>query len=424
MLLIKNGRIVDPGTASECTADLFIKDGRIAPLAELPAGLRGVDVLDAGGMIVSPGLVDMHVHFRDPGFLYKEDLISGAEAAAAGGVTTAACMPNTSPVLDSAETVLYVAERAKKAAVRILPFGAVTVGQRGAALTDAAALKSAGAVGLSDDGMPVMSAEIMRNAMLAAKELGLIISSHCEDAELVKNHAVNAGPVSEKLGLPGRPAVAEEIMAARDAILARDTGARVHIAHVSAAGTVDIIRKAKAAGVPITAETCPQYFTLTEDAILDRGAMAKINPPLRSPRDVDAVIAGLSDGTIDAIATDHAPHAAHEKALPLRDAPSGMAGLETSLALSLTALYHTGRLGLMRLLALMSSNPAKILGQKKGALGVGDDADIVIFDPEERWTVDPEKFRSRGRNTPFSGMTLRGRVKYTIVSGKIVYKGD
>lgn len=424
MLLIKNGRIVDPGTASECTADLFIKDGRIAPLAELPAGLRGVDVLDAGGMIVSPGLVDMHVHFRDPGFLYKEDLISGAEAAAAGGVTTAACMPNTSPVLDSAETVLYVAERAKKAAVRILPFGAVTVGQRGAALTDAAALKSAGAVGLSDDGMPVMSAEIMRNAMLAAKELGLIISSHCEDAELVKNHAVNAGPVSEKLGLPGRPAVAEEIMAARDAILARDTGARVHIAHVSAAGTVDIIRKAKAAGVPITAETCPQYFTLTEDAILDRGAMAKINPPLRSPRDVDAVIAGLSDGTIDAIATDHAPHAAHEKALPLRDAPSGMAGLETSLALSLTALYHTGRLGLTRLLALMSSNPAKILGQKKGALGVGDDADIVIFDPEERWTVDPEKFRSRGRNTPFSGMTLRGRVKYTIVSGKIVYKGD
>lgn len=424
MLLIKNGRIVDPGTATERAADLFIKDGRIAPLSELPAGLRGVGVLDAGGMIVSPGLVDMHVHFRDPGFLYKEDLISGAEAAAAGGVTTVACMPNTSPVLDSAEAVMDVVERAKKAAVRILPFGAVTIGQKGTALTDAAALKKAGAVGLSDDGMPVMSAELMRNAMLAAKELGLPISSHCEDAELVKNCAVNAGPVSEKLGLPGRPAVAEELMAARDVILARDTGTRVHIAHVSAAGTVDIIRKAKAVGVPVTAETCPQYFTLTEDAILECGSMAKVNPPLRSPRDVNAVIAGLMDGTIDAIATDHAPHAAHEKALPLREAPSGMAGLETSLALSLTALYHTGRLSLMRLLALMSSNPSKILGQKKGALDIWDDADIVIFDPEESWTVDSEKFRSKGRNTPFNGMTLRGRVKYTIVSGKIVYKGD
>ena len=423
MLLIKNGRIVDPGTETDRPGDLLIVDGRLAPLAALPDNLAGVDVLDAAGCIVSPGLVDMHVHFRDPGFLYKEDLFSGAEAAAVGGVTTVACMPNTSPVLDSPDAVADIVRRAAKAAVNILPYAAVTAGQKGEVLTDAAALQNAGAVGLSDDGLPVMSAALMREAMTAAERLGLFISSHCEDAGLVKNYSVNEGAVSERLGLPGRPAIAEELMIQRDALLAQETGARVHIAHVSTARSVEIIRRAKADGVRITAETCPQYFTLTDTAVLKLGSAAKVNPPLRTPADVDAILRGLADGTLDALATDHAPHAAHEKALPLTEAPSGMVGLETSLGLALTALYHTGILSLSRVIALMSLQPAKILGLPKGRLAPGDAADLVIFDPEEHWTVAPEHFKSKGRNTPFAGMELRGRVKNTIVGGKIVYKG-
>jgi dihydroorotase len=308
--------------------------------------------------------------------------------------------------------------------VNILPYGAVTIGQKGLELADAASLQKAGAAALSDDGMPVMNAALLREAMLTAKKLGLMISSHCEDAELVKNYAVNEGMSSKKLGLQGRPAIAEELMVARDAMLAKDTGARIHIAHVSTAGSVDIIRKAKAAGVRITAETCPQYFTLTEDKILLQGALAKVNPPLRTTCDIEAIIAGLSDGTIDAIATDHAPHSMAEKALPLTEAPSGMVGLETSLALALMALYHTGKLTISSIIEFMSLRPSEILGISKGRIAIGDDADIVIFDPDAAWTVDPERFRSKGHNTPFAGMTLKGKVKQTIVGGKLVYKGD
>ncbi len=421
MLLITNGLIVAPDSNQPCKADIFIKDGKIAPPCGLPADLSGVNIVDAAGCIVAPGLVDMHVHFRDPGFLYKEDVYSGAKAAAAGGVTTAACMPNTSPVLDSPETLASLFARVKTADINVLPYGAVTAGQKGEALTDARALKASGAVGLSDDGMPVMSAAILRMAMKKAKEAGLIIISHCEDADLVRDYAVNEGAVSVKLGIPGRPAVAEDLMVMRDAMLARDTGAHVHIAHVSTAGAVDIIRRAKADGIRITAETCPHYFTLTEDAVLSQGAMARVNPPLRTQKDVDAVMEGLEDGTIDAIVTDHAPHSAEEKALPLEKAPSGISGLETSLALALTAFYHTGRLPMERILRLMSTKPADILGIQKGRIRVGDDADIVIFNPDEEWTVDPESFRSKGHNTPFGGRTLRGKVKCTIRGGKIVY---
>jgi dihydroorotase len=319
--------------------------------------------------------------------------------------------------------VADIVRRAASAAVNILPYAAVTAGQKGEVLTDAAALQKAGAIGFSDDGMPVMSATLMREAMRAAAGLGSFISSHCEDAGLVKNYSVNEGPVSLKLGLPGRPAVAEELMVLRDVLLAFETGARVHFAHVSTARSVEIIRRAKAEGVRVTAETCPQYFTLTEDAVLTRGSLAKVNPPLRAPADVEAILRGLADGTLDALATDHAPHAAHEKALPLTEAPSGMVGLETSLGLALTALYHTGRLSLSRVVDLMSRRPAEILGVPKGRLAPGDIADLVIFDPEERWTVDPDRFKSKGRNTPFAGMELRGKVKYTIVGGKIVFKG-
>jgi dihydroorotase len=421
MLLITNGRVVDPVSGTDSFTYIFIKDGKIAPLHMLPDDRSALTVLDAGGLIVAPGLVDMHVHFRDPGFQYKEDLMSGAAAAAAGGVTTALCMPNTSPVIDTAEAVSDILTRAKSAPVNILPYAAVTFGQKGEALTDAAALKTAGAAALSDDGIPIMNAALLREAMKAAKKLGLLIVSHCEDAGLVQNYAVNEGIISEKLGIPGRPAIAEELMVMRDIMLAHETGARLHIAHVSTARSVEIIRRAKASGVNVTAETCPQYFTLTEDEILTQGAMARVNPPLRTQKDVDAIIAGLMDGTIDAVATDHAPHSADEKALPLDKAPSGMVGLETSLGLALTKLYHTGILPLDRIVKLMSSNPAKILGINKGRIAPGDAADLVLFDPAAPWTVTPEEFRSKGRNTPFAGMPLKGKVKYTIVGGKIVY---
>jgi dihydroorotase len=332
-------------------------------------------------------------------------------------------MPNTLPAADSEGVIRYIIDKAKQAPVQVLPYGAATAGQRGEELTDFASLKAAGAVALSDDGYPIQNARLARRAMRLAHEHGLLLVSHCEDAEMVQNYAVNEGRASRELSLPGRPAIAEEIMVARDAMLAAETGARVHIAHVSTTGSVDIIRKAKAAGVKITAETCPQYFTLTEDEVLRQGTLARVNPPLRTANDVAAIIQGLADGTIDAIATDHAPHSEEEKALPLADALSGMIGLETSLALSLTFLHHAGQLGIDEIIALMSTNPANILGIDAGTLEAGGTADIAVFDPDEEWTVDPGSFKSKARNTPFAGMKLRGKVKYTISRGEIVYRG-
>ena len=334
------------------------------------------------------------------------------------------CMPNTSPAIDSRETVEYIAQRAKDACINVLPYAAVTVGQKGSELTDFSAVKAAGAIALSDDGMPVSSAAVLREAMQKAAAASLIICSHCEDAELVKNYAVNEGAVSKKLKIPGRPAIAEEIMAARDVMLARETGAQVHICHVSTKGTVEIIRRAKADGVRVTCETCPQYFSLTEDEILKHGPLARVNPPLRTREDIEAVIEGLRDGTIDIIVTDHAPHSAEEKSCPLEDAPSGMVGLETSLAVTLTYLYHTGKLTLLDIIRLMAQAPAGIFGLPYGTLSVGAPADLVIFDSDTEWTVDAQEFYSKGRNTPFSGMRLKGRVKYTVRGGKVVFKGE
>jgi len=419
MLLIKGGCTA---VGAKRTTDILIDNGRIVEVAENISKTGDMEALGAAGLLVAPGLVDMHVHFRDPGFEYKEDTMSGAASAAAGGVTTCCCMPNTLPVADCVDIVRHIVEKGKQAPVRVLTYGAVTVGQKGTELTDFVALKVVGAVALSDDGRPVQNADLMRRAMRLAHEYGLIIISHCEDADMAKSYAVNEGAVSRKLGIPGRPAIAEEIMVARDAMLSKDTGARVHIAHVSTAGAVEIIRLAKASGVRITAETCPQYFMLTEDEILKQGALARINPPLRTACDVDAIIAGLADGTIDAITTDHAPHTEAEKELPLANALSGMVGLETSLAASLTALYHTGKLSFEKVIELMSANPARILGLDAGTLAVGAPADIVIFDPDEEWTVAAEKFKSKARNTPLNGMKLRGRVKYTISRGEIVYR--
>jgi len=418
MLLIKGGKLCK--TALE-TGDILVKDGKIVEVAEYIAQTAEMTVISATGLLVAPGLVDLHVHFRDPGFEYKEDIVTGAAAAVAGGVTTCLCMPNTSPVADNARTIKYILDKAKNVPIKVIPVGAVTVGQKGEKLTDFAELKSAGAIALSDDGVPIQSAKLVRSAMQQAQMQGFIIISHCEDEEMVKNYAVNEGAVSKKLGLPGRPAIAEEIMVARDVMLAAETGARVHIAHVSTAASVEIIRMAKKSGIKVTAETCPQYFSLTEDEILRQGTLARVNPPLRTSHDVAAIIDGLIDGTIDAIVTDHAPHSAEEKAQSLEDAPSGMIGLETSLALALTYLYHSAKLDIGKIINLMSTKPASIMGLDAGTLNVGAPADIVMFDPDEKWVVDPEKFKSKARNSPFSGMTLKGKVKYTICQGEVIY---
>jgi len=422
-LLIKNGRVVHPVTGVVLSQDIFVEDGRISMLE------RGLDmnadrVIDARGLCIAPGLVDMHVHLRDPGFTYKEDIVSGTAAAARGGVTTLACMANTKPVTDTPETVRYIIDKAaaEGSGVSVLPIGAVSMGLQGGELTDAEALKEAGAIALSDDGVNVDNANLMRDALIRARRANLPILCHCEDTSMVDGRAVNEGSVSRQLWLEGRPAIAEELVVMRDAMLAEETGAHVHVCHISTAKSVDIVRRMKKKGVKITCETCPQYFTLTEDEILTKGALAKINPPLRTTQDVQGIIAGLKDGTIDAIATDHAPHSEEEKARPLVKAPSGAVGLETSLALTLTALYHTKQLTLPEVIRRMSTNPADILRLSKGRMSVGVDADLVIFDPDEQWVVDPEKFASKGRNTPFAGCKVRGKVKYTIVKGNIIFE--
>ncbi len=422
-LLIRRGRFIDPVGGIGGVMDLLLDNGRVAVIGSHVTETAD-QVIEAEGLIVSAGLVDMHVHLRDPGYTYKETISTGRAAAAAGGFTAVACMPNTKPVADSPAVIDYILEKSRREpGSRVLPIGALTVGESGECLTDAAALARAGAVALSDDGMPVQDANVMRDGMMRASRNQLTVLSHCEDKNMVQNFAVNEGPISRALGIPGRPAIAEELMVARDAMLAEETGAAVHICHVSTAKSVAIIRRYKRRGVGITCETCPQYFTLTEEAVLNQGSFARVNPPLRTKRDVEGIIAGLQDGTIDAIATDHAPHSMEEKALPLTEAPSGISGLETALALTLTELYHTGKLTLSDILRKMTINPAAILRVPYGRLAIGNPADVTVFDPDEAWTVVPDTFRSMGRNTPFAGRRLKGKVKYTIVGGEIVYKG-
>lgn len=345
-LLIAQGNLVDPARKYDGSQDILIENGviaAIAPKLDAPEAQR----IDGRGLSVSPGLIDPHVHLRDPGLTYKEDILTGTAAAACGGFTAVACMPNTKPVADCPEIIAGILDRAQSGSgVRVLPIGAISVGERGERCADFAALKMAGAVALSDDGVPVMRAVLMREALQRAKDCGLPLLCHEEDGEMVRNYAVNEGKISRQLGIPGRPAIAEELMVARDGLLSLETGVPVHFCHISTAGSVNIIRRLKAVGAAVTCETCPQYFTLTEDAILERGSLARVNPPLRTAADVAAIVEGLRDGTIDCIATDHAPHAAEEKARPLTEAPSGMVGLETALAITLTQLYHSGAMEL------------------------------------------------------------------------------
>ena len=420
-LLIKNGRTVHPVTGAVLKQDLLIEDRKISMLAE-DLDVKADEVIDATGLMVAPGLVDMHVHLRDPGFTYKEDIITGTAAAAKGGVTAVVCMANTKPALDCPEQLAYVKERAKEGSgVRVYPVGAVTRGLQGQELTDAEELKDAGAIALSDDGVNVDNANLMRDTLIRAKRLNMPVLCHCEDTKMVENRAVNEGSVSRQLWLEGRPAIAEEIVVMRDAMLAEETGAHLHVQHISTAKSVDIVRRMKKKGVNITCETCPQYFTLTENEVLTQGSMARVNPPLRTAKDVQGIIAGLKDGTIDCIATDHAPHSAEEKARSLVKAPSGMVGLETSLAITLTELYHTGRMTLPDIIRRMTTNPSEILHLAGGRMALGVPADLTIFDPDEEWIIDPEQFVSKGRNTPFAGKKVKGRVKYTVVRGKVIY---
>ena len=422
-LLIKGGRVIDPASGVDRVADVLVSDGRIHSIG---SNLSADDalVIDAAGLVVAPGLVDLHVHLREPGLEDKETIATGCAAAAHGGVTTLVAMPNTRPATDCPDIVRLVMEKSAVTGVNVLPAGAVTIGQKGQELTDFSALKEAGVPAFTDDGVPVQNIALLRQAILTAKDLGVPLLDHCEDKDMVQNYAVNEGPVSRELGLPGRPAIAEELQVMRDAMLAEETGGHVHICHISTGKAVDIVRQYKAKGVRITCETCPQYFTITEEEVLRQGTMARVNPPLRTEADKQAILNGLIDGTIDALVTDHAPHCAHEKARPLPEAPSGMVGLETSLALSLTGLYHSGLLSLSRVIELMSTSPAALLNLPKGRIAPGDDADLVIFDPNEEWVIDKEKFHSKGRNTPFHGHTVKGKVKYTVANGTIIYQED
>lgn len=421
-ILIRNGQVVDPLNETTSPLDILVENGKITRI-EKQLTDEADTVIDASGLIIAPGLVDMHVHFRDPGQTHKEDIITGCAAAAHGGITAVACMANTDPTIDTPEMVQYVKNRAAEACgVRVYPIAALSKGLKGEELTDAEALKQAGAVAISDDGCNVDSSELMRNALIKTSTAGIPVLCHCEVSDMVGNYAVNEGRVSRQLWLPGRPAIAEELSVMRDCMLAEETGAAVHICHISTAKAVDIVRQFKKRGVHITCETCPQYFTITENEILRIGSLARVNPPLRLEQDVQGIIRGLCDGTIDAIATDHAPHSDTEKQQVLSRAPSGLVGLETSLALALTHLYHTGRITLPRLVKLMSLAPASILGISGGRLVIGGDADITIFDPERTWVVDTDHFRSKSRNTPFEGCEVKGKTTHTIVAGNLIYQ--
>ncbi|MEK6744902.1 MAG: dihydroorotase [Nitrospirota bacterium] len=419
-ILIKNGHIIDPANKVDGKFDLLVADGKIAKLGK-PGSLpsNGAEVIDAAGKLIVPGLIDMHVHLREPGYEYKETIATGTAAARAGGFTAVCCMPNTNPVNDSRSVTEFIlSQAAKDGAARVLPIGAITKGSKGEELAEMGELHDAGCVGISDDGRPVMSAAVMRRAMEYSKIFDIAVISHCEEASLADKGVMNEGFVSTELGLRGIPNAAEDVMTGRDILLAELTGARLHICHVSTAGSVRLIREAKQRGVKVTAETCPHYFTLTEDAVRGYNTMAKMNPPLRTFEDVAAIKQGLKDGTLDVIATDHAPHALDEKSGEFDAAPFGIVGLETAVGLSLK-LVQEGVLTMSQLIERMSAAPARIIKSAGGTLSAGAVADITIIDPDVEWTVDASQFKSRSKNTPFGGWKLKGRAVQTIVGGRL-----
>jgi dihydroorotase len=421
-LLIKGGKVIDPVNNLAQVADIMVSDGKIEAVGQnLKA--NGAEIIDASGKLVLPGLIDMHVHLREPGLEAKETIETGAKAAARGGFTGVACMPNTKPVVDNQFLVEFIKSRAAaEAVVHVYPIGAITKGSLGVELAEIGDMKAAGAVAVSDDGHPVMNAQVMRLAMQYSKMFDLSVISHCEDIDLVAEGVMNEGYYSTVYGLKGITRAAEEVMVAREIMLAELTGAKVHIAHISTAGSVELVRMAKKKGIKVTAEVTPHHFTLTDKAVGSYDTSTKVNPPLRAEEDIKALKEGLCDGTIDVIATDHAPHAPEEKDVEYNYAPFGMVGLETAVGLSFTELVKQGILSVEELVLKMSVNPARILGLDKGSLGVGKDADITIVDPEKTEVVDVSKFASKGKNSPFAGRELLGVPVMTIVGGKAVMR--
>ena len=423
MILIKGGHVIDPGRVNG-VSDVLIENGKIAAVGQTLAAPAGATVIQANGQLVVPGFVDLHVHFREPGFEYKETIQSGTEAAVAGGFTTVCAMPNTNPVNDNQAVTELMLERAKAAGnANLYPIGAITKRSEGKELAEIGDLRRAGCVAISDDGKPVMNSLVMRRAMEYARAFDVPVVDHCEDLHLSEGGCMNEGVISTELGLPGIPSAAEDVMVARNVSLAELTGARLHLAHISTAGSVRMVREAKARGLKVTAEACPHHFTLTEETTRGYNTHAKMNPPLRTSEDVQAIKDGLRDGTIDVIATDHAPHATQEKQQEFTEAPFGIVGLETALSLTL-ALVEEGVLTLESAVDKLATAPAKAFSLNAGTLAVGAPADVAIVDPTLEWEVDPSRFRSKSRNTPFAGWKVKGRVTTTIVSGRIVYELD
>ena len=426
IMFIKNGRVVDPVTGTDEIMNIIIKDNIIEEVGHDisidETDTDNITVIDAAGLVVAPGLMDTHVHFRDPGFTYKEDIITGAAAAARGGFTSVVCMANTKPAVDNIETLDYIQKKGETTGIHVMQTAAVTKDLKGTELVDMEALADAGAVGFTDDGIPIMDEHVLTMAMKKAAELDLPISLHEEDPEFIIKSGVNQGKVAEQLGYGGASSTAEDVMVARDCVLALHTGASVCIQHISSGNSVELVRTAKKLGADVHAEATPHHFTLTEDAVLMYGTNARMNPPLRTEDDRVKIIEGIKDGTIDMIVTDHAPHSEEEKAKPLESAPSGITGLETSLALGIKSLVEPGHISLMKLMELMSKNPAEFYRMVPGSVTKGAPADLVIFGEKETWTVRKEDFASKASNSPFIGWELPGKVHYTICSGKIVYQ--
>ncbi len=421
-LLIKSGRVVSPEDGLDGEFDVFVVDGAIHQIGanlQVPAD----ETIEARGQIVAPGFIDIHVHFREPGGEVSETIETGLQSAVAGGFTAVCPMPNTTPVIDTVELVRSTIEKAGKLKLsRVFPIAAVSMGSQGESLVDMPALVAAGAVAFSDDGKPVKTAGLMRRALETAKALGVPVIDHCEEPTLSASGVINEGPVSEKLKVRGVPNSSEDVCVSRDLIVAESTGAHVHVAHLSTARAVEMVRVAKRRGIRATCEVTPHHFTLADEAVHQYGTHAKMNPPLRSAQDVEAVVKGIAEGTVECIATDHAPHAPHLKAKPLAEAPNGIIGLETALPLSLMQLVHSGRISLAHMITLLSTNPARIINKPLGRLQAGGHADITVFDPNREWTYHAAEGRSKSRNSPFDGWNLRGAVTATIVAGKVVYR--
>ena len=420
-ILIKNGRLINPSENLDKVMDIFVEDGIIKEKAE-SIEKQADTVIDAAGCYVMPGLIDLHVHFRDPGLTYKEDIETGSKAAAKGGFTTVCCMPNTKPVVDNVETVKYIIEKGEKTGLtNVLPVGAVTKNMAGVEITDVEELKKAGICAISEDGKSVMNSGVYRKAMKNAAKANVPVLAHCEDINLVEGGIINLGDKSSELGVKGISNAVEDVIAMRDIMLAKETGATLHLCHCSTKDSVEMVKRAKEEGIKVTAEVCPHHFSMCSDDITSNDGNFKMNPPLRAREDMEALIKGLQDDIMDVISTDHAPHSAEEKAKDLEHAPFGIVGLETSVALTVTNLVKKGYLTPMQMAAKMSYNPAKVLGIPKGTLDEGKIADITIIDPDKEYTIDVNNFESKGKNTPFDGYKVSGEVEYTILNGKIVY---